>query len=105
MVTWTLPYNPTIKGLMGMAGNTRGKLKEHVEGVHRNLDWCLHHLGKSATLIENQLAQMPAFDVCKGDTDKERAFFMTHPMYAAVVSMGEGIKTFDTLTQDIYQQL
>lgn len=88
-----------------MAGNTRGKLKEHMEGVHRNMDWGIHHLAKSLTLIENQLSQLPAFDVCKGDVDKEIAFFMTHPMYVAVVSMAEGIKTFDELTQSIYQDL
>jgi len=85
-----------------MAGNTRGKIKEHLEGVHRNLDWCLHHLVQSATLIENQLTQLPAFDGCKGDAAKEQAFFMTHPMYQAVMSLGKGVKTFDELTQDIY---
>jgi len=88
-----------------MAGNTRGKIKEHLEGVHRNLDWCMHHLLQSATLIENQLAQLPAFDICKGDPEKERAFFMTHPMYQAITSLGDGVKTFDGLTNDIYTQV
>lgn len=34
-----------------MAGNTRGKLKEHFEGVHRNFDWILYHCEKSLALI------------------------------------------------------
>lgn len=88
-----------------MAGNTRGKLKEHFEGVHRNIDWCLHHIAKSATLIENQLAQMPQFSETGGDPEKEQAFFMTHPMYQAVTSLGEGLQTFDQLAKDIYDKL
>lgn len=34
-----------------MAGNTRGKLKEHVEGIHRNFDWVAYHCEKALTLI------------------------------------------------------
>jgi len=88
-----------------MAGNTRGKLKEHLEGVHRNMDWAIHHIAKSATLIEQQLSQLPAFELTRGNQEKELEFFMTHPMYIAVTSLGEGIKTFDDLTQEIYTQL
>lgn len=88
-----------------MSGNTRGKLKEHFEGVHRNLEWCLHHIAKSATLIEQQLALIPAFEEIRGDAEKERAFFMTHPMYQAVTSLGDGLQTFDQLAKDIYDKL
>lgn len=88
-----------------MAGNTRGKIKEHLEGVHRNLEWSIRHLGKCATLVENQLAQLPEFQETKGDPDKERAFFDTHPMYQAITSLGEGIQTFDDLAQQIYSQV
>lgn len=88
-----------------MAGNTRGKLKEHFEGIHRNLDWCLHHVGKSATLIEAKLATLPGFEAVKGDEDKEHEFFMQHPMYKAVTGLGEGLQTFDELAQSIYQQI
>ncbi len=88
-----------------MSGNTRGKLKEHFEGVHRNLDWALHHIGTSATLIEAKLMQLPGFQEVKGDAEKELAFFMLHPMYQAVTSLGEGLKTFDGLAQDIYLQI
>lgn len=34
-----------------MAGNTRGKIKEHLEGVHRNFDWSKVHLEKTLVLI------------------------------------------------------
>jgi len=88
-----------------MAGNTRGKLKEHFEGVDRNLGWCLHHVGKSATLIEASLQRLPGFKDVEGDADAEQAFFMTHPMYQAVVSLGEGLKTFDELVKGIYTQI
>jgi len=88
-----------------MAGNTRGKLKEHFEGVHRNVDWALHHIGKSATLIEVSLAQLPGFKDVEGDAEKEQAFFMQHPMYQAVTSLGAGLKTFDDLAKNIYDKL
>lgn len=88
-----------------MSGNTRGKLKEHFEGVHRNIDWCLHHVSKSATLIENRLQQLPAFKDVKGDADGEQEFFMQHPMYEAVTALGEGLQTFDKLAKDIYDKL
>ena len=88
-----------------MAGNTRGKLKEHFEGVHRNIDWALHHIAKSATLIEASLSQLPAFQDVKGDAEKEEAFFKEHPMYQAVTSLGEGLQTFDDLAKGIYEKL
>jgi len=34
-----------------MAGNTRGKIKEHLEGIHRNCDWQLHHCQTLLVLI------------------------------------------------------
>ncbi|GAJ17331.1 unnamed protein product, partial [marine sediment metagenome] len=37
-----------------MAGNTRGKLKEHFEGMHRNFDWILYHCQKSLELIKDK---------------------------------------------------
>ena len=88
-----------------MAGNTRGKLKEHYEGVHRNLDWCLHHITKSANLIESRLKLLPGWKDVKGNAEKEQAFFMQHPMYQATVGLGEGIKTFDEIAQTIYEQI
>lgn len=88
-----------------MAGNTRGKLKEHFEGVHRNIEWALHHIAKSATLIENSLQQLPGFAAVEGDAEKEAAFFMQHPMYQAVTSLGEGLQTFDDLAKRIYEKI
>lgn len=66
-----------------MAGNTRGKLKEHFEGIHRNLDWCIHHVNTSLQLI--------------GDEN--------HPLFKGVKSLGEGIQTLDELAQDVYAKL
>lgn len=88
-----------------MSGNTRGKLKEHFEGVHKNIDWCLHHLGKSATLIEHQLKLLPQWEDVEGDETKEELFFRQHPMYQAVTSLCEGLTTFDQLAKDIYDKL
>lgn len=34
-----------------MAGNTRGKLKEHLEGTHRNCNAIIGHIDKSLVLI------------------------------------------------------
>jgi len=85
-----------------MAGNTRGKLKEHFVGIHKNFDWIIHHIAISATLIENQLKQLPAFEAVKGDAEKELAFFMENQMYRGVISLGEGVSTLDGLTMNIY---
>ena len=85
-----------------MAGNTRGKLKEHFEGIHKNFDWILHHVAISATLIENQLSQLPAFEAVKGDEEKEQAFFNENSMYRAVIALGEGVSTLDELAKNVY---
>lgn len=66
-----------------MAGNTRGKLKEHFEGIHRNFDWCIHHINTSLALI----------------ADEE------HPLYKGIKALGEGIKTLDELAQQVYSKL
>lgn len=36
-----------------MAGNRRGKLKEHFEGIHRNFDWVQYHCEKMLDLIRD----------------------------------------------------
>ena len=36
-----------------MAGNTRGKIKEHLQGCHRNMDWQMVHLDKVVVLIKD----------------------------------------------------
>ena len=35
-----------------MAGNRRGKIKEHLEGIHRNCEWIKQHVVTSLALIE-----------------------------------------------------
>ena len=37
-----------------MAGNTRGKIKEHLEGVHRNCDWQKYHLLTILELVKDK---------------------------------------------------
>ena len=34
-----------------MARNTRGKLKEELEGIHRNCEWIKQHCEKSLSLL------------------------------------------------------
>ncbi len=66
-----------------MAGNTRGKLKEHFEGIHRDFGWTRHHLTVSLELI------------------KERKPGLSE----AIRSLSEGIDMLDDLAQDIYSRL
>ena len=66
-----------------MAGNTRGKLKEHFEGVHRNFDWSTKHL-----IIAQQLI-------------KERNPKLT----SGIKSLAEGIEMLDKLAMEIYARL
>lgn len=88
-----------------MAGNTRGKLKENFEGMHRNFDWCLKHLNKSLDLIAAQLMQAQP-DVYKKDNAAEaEAALMAYPLYEGVKALGEGIETLDGLANDIYASL
>jgi len=88
-----------------MAGNTRGKLKEHFEGIHRNLDWCMHHVAQSMTLIQNKLAQQPKFKEAGDDPEKQEAVFKEHPLYDLILGLGKGIETFDAIAKDIYDKL
>ncbi len=41
-----------------MAGNTRGKLKEQLEGVHRNFDWSKKHLVECLILIADHKPEL-----------------------------------------------
>ncbi len=34
-----------------MSGNARGKLKEEMEGIHKNLDWVKVHSGKAKIIL------------------------------------------------------
>lgn len=88
-----------------MAGNTRGKLKENFEGVHRNLDWCMKHINSSLELIAIQLMQTDPAKYKKDNADEAEAALMTYPMYQGVKALGEGIETLDGLASNIYASL
>lgn len=88
-----------------MAGNTRGKLKENFEGVHRNFDWCMKHINKSLELIAIQLMQSQPDTYKKQDAAEAEAALMTYPLYKGVKALGEGIETLDGLAQKIYSTL
>jgi len=66
-----------------MAGNTRGKLKEHFEGIHRNFDWVMYHCQQCLGLIK----------------DKNK------PLSEATKTLAEGVEALDKLTQDLYSKL
>lgn len=66
-----------------MAGNTRGKLKERFEGVHRNFEWIKLHLAHALILIHEHKPKLS--DSIKGLADE--------------------IDTLDKLAQDIYSKL
>lgn len=66
-----------------MAGNTRGKLKEHFEGAHRNFDWILYHCEECLKLI--------------GDKNPK--------LTQSVKGLAEGTKTLDELALGIYSKL
>ncbi len=66
-----------------MAGNTRGKLKEKFEGVHRNFEWSKQHLEQALTLIKEH-----------------------HPhLSESIESLAKGVDTLDELAQNIYARL
>jgi len=88
-----------------MAGNTRGKLKENFEGVHRNFEWCIKHVNKSLDLIAAQLMQAQPEKYKKEDAAEAEAALMTYPLYQGVKALGEGIETLDGLANDIYASL
>lgn len=43
-----------------MAGNTRGKLKEQLEGIHRNCDWITVHVDRALVLIKDHKPELSA---------------------------------------------
>lgn len=66
-----------------MASNTRGKLKENFEGMHRNFDWVIHHGMKSVELIGEHKPNLSE----------------------ALQALVEQVIELDKLAQDIYHQL
>lgn len=66
-----------------MAGNTRGKLKEQFEGIHRNFDWSKKHCIEALMLIKQHNPKLTK----------------------AIQELDTMIDTMDELTQDIYSKL
>lgn len=66
-----------------MAGNTRGKLKEKLEGIHSNCDWILKHVDGALELIKQHKPELSE----------------------AVKSLGKIAKQLDEFTQDIYKRI
>ena len=66
-----------------MASNTRGKLKEEFEGIHRNFDWITHHCQKALGLIK---------DMNPGLTE-------------ALKSLHKGVETLDNIVLELYSKL
>ncbi|GAI80907.1 unnamed protein product [marine sediment metagenome] len=85
-----------------MSGSTRGKLKEHFEGIHKNLDWCVHHTGTCLDLIRTQLAFGDEYIAAGNDAEKQEAVLMKNPMYQGIKALGDGISTLDELSGNIY---
>ena len=66
-----------------MAGNARGKLKEEMEGIHKNLDWVSVHSQKAKMIL--------------GDTHPEM-----HEMFDNMI---KAVTTLDELAAEIYSHL
>ncbi len=88
-----------------MAGNTRGKLKENFEGMHRNFDWGMKHINSSLDLIAAQLMKSQPDTYKKEDAAEAEAALMTYPLYQGVKALGNGIETLDDLANKIYASL
>jgi len=88
-----------------MAGNTRGKLKEHFEGVHRNFDWCGHHIASSLVLIASQLRETNAAAESPLDEKAMDGHIEKYPLIVGIKALGDGIATLDELAQGIYTTL
>jgi hypothetical protein len=66
-----------------MASNTRGRIKERFEGIHKNFDWITEHCSQCLTLIADKNPSM-----AKG-----------------IKALAAGAKTLDELAQMIYDKI
>ena len=66
-----------------MAGNTRGKLKEQFEGVHRNAEWIKTHLIEALVLIKEHNPKLTT----------------------GIKALADGYDTLDKLAQNIYSRI
>lgn len=66
-----------------MAGNTRGRLKEHFEGIHKNFDWIIYHCQAALTLIMDK-----------------------NPILSkAIKALAKGTDILDKIAQGIYKKI
>ena len=66
-----------------MAHNTRGKLKEIFEGMHRNNEWIKQYCSRALILLAEHKPELSK----------------------AVKALAKGTDTLDKLAQDIYSKL
>ena len=66
-----------------MAGNTRGRLKERFEGIHRNFDWSMVHCQAALVLVKDHNPKLSE----------------------GIEALGKGISALDELAQSIYLKL
>lgn len=66
-----------------MAGNTRGKLKEQLGGVHNNFDWSIKHIDSAIFLIQEHKPELRE----------------------ALLALAKGVESLDELTMNIYSKL
>lgn len=66
-----------------MASNTRGRIKERFEGIHKNFEWIKEHCSQSLKLIADKNPKMAK----------------------AVEALAKGTKILDDLARDIYHKI
>jgi hypothetical protein len=66
-----------------MAGNTRGKLKEEFEGIHKDFDWITKHLAVALVLIQEHNPKLSE----------------------SIKSLAQGVGVLDELAMGIYSRL
>lgn len=88
-----------------MAGNTRGKLKEHFEGIHKNFDWVLRHVEISLALIAENVKATKA-ETGIGLTDDElQVEVEKHYLYNGIKALAEGVQMMDVCAKAVYDAL
>jgi ribosome-associated translation inhibitor RaiA len=88
-----------------MAGNTRGKLKEHFEGIHKNFDWVLRHVEISLALIAENIKASKAEAGIALDDEQLRVEVEKHYLYNGIKALAEGVQTMDDCAKAVYDAL